>query len=263
MRVSLLCIVALLGMAALVAAQAPVAPVIKRQNLAGDITSCPIGQGLATAAKPYKCAPCKAGYYKADTSLTGCLPCVKNTWSPQGDKQCYLCPEGTSTEGATAAVACTECAYGEHLSYKWSTANVDIRCKKCPKNEYQPLAGQNVCLKCPAGMTTQDAEGSGECYAVGGGNTIDSDNKPKPGAPAASLIQTLASKITVAQKPAIKGVKPASAAPTKPQIVKRASYKGKSPRPQKPNSSGVRAAADALARSNAKKAKASKAKKSL
>jgi len=254
MRVLLL--LALVASFAVVAyAQAPVAPVIKRDNLAGDITSCPIGQGLATNQKPYRCAPCLAGYYKNDATLTGCLPCQVNAWSPQGSNTCYWCPGGTSTEAHGASAACTECPYGQVLNYAWAGGNEALRCTACGVNTYQPLAGQISCATCPGGMTTQGATGAGECFAVGGGNTIA--NVAAGGAPgvgaAKSLLQVL-SKRLVASKPATKGVAPSTAAPHAPQIVKRSSYKGRA----NPAAKGTRSTVEAAAAANAKAAKASK-----
>jgi len=259
MRATLLCVLLLALLA--VAASQPVAPIIKRtNNLADNITSCPKGQGLATNARPYKCSPCKAGFYKGDETLTGCIACPINAWSPQGSEACYVCPGGTSTEGVEASAACTECAFGSVINYSWTGANPTLRCLACGVGEYQPLAGQQACLKCPASMGTNGATGSGECYAGNsGGNTVDVVPSALPGGGAGtakSLLQILSKRST---KPSgNKHVRPSEAAPHKPQIIKRASYKGKTPRPATPKTG--RASLDVTARNNALKAKASKRK---
>jgi len=108
-------------------------------------------------------------------------------------------------------------------------------------------------------MSTKGAVGSGECFAATeGGNTIDNGNGGKPGSgvgAAKSLLQVLSQKVT-AKKPATKGVAPATAAPHPPQIVKRASYKGRAAAGAK----GSRAVAEAAAAGNHKVAKASRKK---
>jgi len=106
-------------------------------------------------------------------------------------------------------------------------------------------------------MTTQGATGSGQCFAVGGGNTIANAAGGAPGVGAAkSLLQVLSQRL-VASKPPQKGVAPATAAPHPPQIVKRSSYKGQAAAGAK----GTRSSIEAAAASNAKAAKASKGPK--
>jgi len=106
-------------------------------------------------------------------------------------------------------------------------------------------------------MSTNGATGSGECFATGGGNTIASAaGGPGAGVGAAkSLLQVLSQRL-VSAKPAAKGVAPATAAPHPPQIVKRASYKG---RAAPAGAKGVRATLEKTAATHAKQAKASKA----
>jgi hypothetical protein len=52
---------------------------------------------------------------------------------------------------------------------KYSTKNTPRikKCKKCPKNSYQPSSGKNWCIKCPKGFRTRGQRGKAQCFQKG------------------------------------------------------------------------------------------------
>ncbi|XP_052223870.1 signal peptide, CUB and EGF-like domain-containing protein 1 isoform X2 [Dreissena polymorpha] len=114
----------------------------------------PGDSGLYAAKSVEECSvQCEPGHY-SESGLKPCKPCPQGTYQPGlGRLSCQAC-EGhltTRDSGATSFKQCltkVSCAPGHF--YKSSSSS----CLPCPISHYQPRGGQNYCVKCPNGTTT-------------------------------------------------------------------------------------------------------------
>jgi hypothetical protein len=123
---------------------------------------CPhglVGVGLESAKSVTECGvACRPGTYSAD-GLSPCKHCPIGTYqSDYGRTLCLQCGPGISTSsiGATGFQDCIvkeRCRPGQYYS------SIEERCVLCPRDSYQPVAGQNFCIDCP-GYTQTDSTGA-------------------------------------------------------------------------------------------------------
>ena len=92
---------------------------------------------------------CPAGTFKTDVFGfnvgSGCQQCPVGTYSAAGVTECTKCPNGSYT----SEVGQTECEASSCSPGYYQAVTPQLRCVACGYNTYQPLPGQNECLKCP------------------------------------------------------------------------------------------------------------------
>ncbi|XP_063243609.1 sushi, von Willebrand factor type A, EGF and pentraxin domain-containing protein 1 isoform X2 [Bacillus rossius redtenbacheri] len=137
----------------------------------GSCQRCPLGtytreEGSKSVGD---CVPvCGYGTY-SPTGLVPCLECPRNSYTDEpptgGFKECQACPASTFTYQPAPPGK-------EHCRAKCSPGQYSdtglAPCAQCPRNFYQPSAGQTTCSECPTSMRTKDAGAAGreECELV-------------------------------------------------------------------------------------------------
>jgi hypothetical protein len=108
-------------------------------------SGCSVCSHGSSSVPGQPCAKCAAGTYR-DTYASG---------------PCKLCPSGTASSVAGAALAstCVTCPKGTFA------VNGSATCRPCPLRTYGNAAGLGDCLPCPAGTTTTQT-GSVQCSAA-------------------------------------------------------------------------------------------------
>ncbi|XP_022825719.1 sushi, von Willebrand factor type A, EGF and pentraxin domain-containing protein 1 isoform X1 [Spodoptera litura] len=143
----------------------------QNQARQGSCLKCP--QGTFTREEGSKdindCIPvCGYGTY-SPTGLVPCLECPRNSYTGEpplgGFKDCQACPVNTYTyqPAAPGRDRCrAKCAPGTYSPTGLAP------CSQCPRNFYQNLIGQTLCMECPTNMKTvgTGATGLEECLPV-------------------------------------------------------------------------------------------------
>ncbi|KAK7873875.1 hypothetical protein R5R35_005737 [Gryllus longicercus] len=137
----------------------------------GSCLRCPLGTYTREEGSKSitDCIPvCGYGTY-SPTGLVPCLECPRNSYTGEpptgGFKDCQACPASTFTYQPAApnkGFCRAKCSPGQYSDTGLSP------CAPCPKNFYQPQAGQTTCFECPTNMRTPGpaAVGREECEAV-------------------------------------------------------------------------------------------------
>ncbi|KAK3789280.1 hypothetical protein RRG08_001670 [Elysia crispata] len=98
------------------------------------LRDCPSGQQLDETSDV--CTDCGLGFFR-DASLT---------WT------CQSCPQDLTTTG-TRSTSASDCSVSSCSAGRFYNSSASS-CQNCPRNTYQPSAGQSSCVACPTNLVT-------------------------------------------------------------------------------------------------------------
>ncbi|XP_041478090.1 sushi, von Willebrand factor type A, EGF and pentraxin domain-containing protein 1-like [Lytechinus variegatus] len=116
----------------------------------------------------FKCVACTTGHFY-DGSVSECIPCFHGYYQDkQAQVKCKKCPVGRSTEtkGSQSIDHCKDMCPKGHFS---STGL--LPCIKCPRDTFQPMAGQTSCFDCTNGAITEHTGATSQDQCIHGKKT--------------------------------------------------------------------------------------------
>ena len=121
-----------------------------------DCNACDVGKSSLDLGAPL-CSDCARGQYRGTNDEGACINCAVGFVQPNtGSEVCETCPQGSSTNDATGAIACMTCNTGRY------TPTEGAACLECKRGFFSNEHGTfGECQICDAGKMS--LKGSANC----------------------------------------------------------------------------------------------------